>query len=154
MKKYHGIRIVRVGRKAYLEFLRNLTPQILLLGFAIHVGKQLDFTSIDFSNWLQTLIFWVLFISFGFAFFINYFSLLSECFPDIDRLFKRQANRNQDNRLITIRSNAALFRSIFKNRPLVLIEIVFLTIFVNIVAAVILISGVRYAASLMTSMQG
>jgi hypothetical protein len=125
MKRTQGIRIIGGGCKAYLEFLRNLTPQILLLGFTIHVGKQLSFTSVDFSNWLQTLIFFVLLISFLFAFIINY----------------------------SVFYNFALFRAVFLRRPLILIYIVFLTIFVNVVAAIVLISAVRLAASIMMGME-
>lgn len=38
------------GRKAFLEFLRNLTPQILFLTISLISGSKLDLTQFDFSG--------------------------------------------------------------------------------------------------------
>ena len=38
------------GRKAFLEFLRNLTPQVLFLTIALISGSKLDLTKFDFSG--------------------------------------------------------------------------------------------------------
>lgn len=38
------------GRKAFLEFLRNLTPQILFLTLALIVGSRLDLTAPKFDT--------------------------------------------------------------------------------------------------------
>lgn len=45
------------GRTIFLEFLRNLTPQALLLSLAFVTGSRLDLTEWDLSNWAQTFIF-------------------------------------------------------------------------------------------------
>lgn len=46
------------GRQPFLEFLRNLTPQALLLTLTISLWTQLDFGRFDISNWLTTLAFY------------------------------------------------------------------------------------------------
>jgi len=48
------------GRKAFLEFLRNLTPQVALLSLAYFIGTRLDLHRIDLSNWAATLMFFAL----------------------------------------------------------------------------------------------
>lgn len=53
---------MREGRPAFLEFLRNLTPQILLLSLALLVGRKLDFSTFDWSNSTPTLIFFTFLI--------------------------------------------------------------------------------------------
>lgn len=42
------------GRKPFLEFLRNLTPQVALLSLALFIGTRLDFDTLDWSNWAVT----------------------------------------------------------------------------------------------------
>lgn len=50
--------ILGKGRVAFLEFLRNLTPQVLLLVASLSMWVRLDFTQFDLSNWPSTLIFY------------------------------------------------------------------------------------------------
>lgn len=49
--------ILDEGRAAFLDFLRNLTPQVLLLSLALVIGTKLDFDKVDVGNWLHTLTF-------------------------------------------------------------------------------------------------
>lgn len=42
--------LLNAGRATFLEFLRNLTPQALILSIAIIAGMKLDFTRINLSN--------------------------------------------------------------------------------------------------------
>ncbi len=46
------------SRKPLLEFLRNLTPQVLLGSTARVLYERLDFRHWDISNWIPTLAFW------------------------------------------------------------------------------------------------
>jgi len=78
--------ILKEGRGAFLEFLRNLTPQILFLSLGIVVGTKLNPDEFDLKNWPQTLIF----LSFlamtifsaiaNVTLFIDKFPLLTEVF--------------------------------------------------------------------------
>lgn len=51
--------ILNKGRGAFLEFLRNLTPQILLLSLCFFMGSKLNFSQMDFNNSTPTFIFFV-----------------------------------------------------------------------------------------------
>ena len=42
------------GSEPFLEFLRNLTPQIALLAISFVVGSRLDFTEFDLGNFFPT----------------------------------------------------------------------------------------------------
>ena len=48
--------ILGAGRKAFLEFLRNLTPQILFFSLGFVGGSKLVIPSFDLSNAGQTII--------------------------------------------------------------------------------------------------
>jgi hypothetical protein len=48
------------GRKPFLEFLRNLTPQIAILSLAFFISTRLNFREWDLSNWGVTLFFFAL----------------------------------------------------------------------------------------------
>jgi hypothetical protein len=65
------LQLLNDGRSFYLEFLRNLTPQIALLTVTFLLGSMLDFTRIDLSNWLPTFACFVLFGAFVLAFYVN-----------------------------------------------------------------------------------
>jgi hypothetical protein len=45
------------GRKPFLDFLRNLTVQGLILALALVAGRNLDSSCCDPSTWKQTLLF-------------------------------------------------------------------------------------------------
>jgi hypothetical protein len=72
--------LLGVGRQAFLEFLRNLTPQALLLAFGLSLWAQLDFHQFDLSNWAMTLAFfscsvtWLLAVLANMAQFIDNYS--------------------------------------------------------------------------------
>lgn len=52
--------IFEEGRKAFLEFLRNLTPQIVLLALAFAVGSRINFSKFDLGNVPTTVFFFAL----------------------------------------------------------------------------------------------
>lgn len=63
------------GKKEYLEFLRNLTPQILLLTMALLTGSKLDLSRIDWSfnadSIMLTGIFYMLVFLFCSSVYVN-----------------------------------------------------------------------------------
>jgi hypothetical protein len=52
--------VLEGGRKAFLEFLRNMTPQILLLALALTISTRLNFHEFDASNTPTTFFFFSL----------------------------------------------------------------------------------------------
>ncbi|QDW65655.1 hypothetical protein [Luteimonas granuli] len=90
------MKILAEGKGAFLEFLRNLTPQVLLFVFALTAWVKLDFTTIDLSNWATTLAFYVCAITLALAvianmtqFIENYSSVALK--PISDRIAKVKA---------------------------------------------------------------
>ena len=63
--------LLGVGRQAFLEFLRNLTPQALLLAFGLNLWMQLDFHQLDMRNWAKTAAFYICFMTWASAVFAN-----------------------------------------------------------------------------------
>lgn len=63
--------ILGSGRAAFLEFLRNLTPMILLTSISLVTWVQLDFTRIDLSNWVLTAAFYICTVTALLAFYAN-----------------------------------------------------------------------------------
>ena len=51
------MKILGEGRPVFLEFLRNLTPQVLLLAVVLSMWLQIDLRTFDASNWFSTLMF-------------------------------------------------------------------------------------------------
>lgn len=100
MKNTNNIDLERIG-KAYLEFLRNLTPIILFLSVGLYFCNDLQFFTFNLDNWKNTLIaFFCLIVAF-FAIVINFYNfteiLIRKLSKRIDkriRRFKKQKNRN------------------------------------------------------------
>lgn len=77
--------LLNQAQRPILEFLRNVTPQVLLASVALILWAQLDFGRFDFGNWLLTLAFFLsaAIAVLGFLFNINQFidSLLDTLEP-------------------------------------------------------------------------
>ncbi|WP_136733426.1 hypothetical protein [Xanthomonas euvesicatoria] len=76
------------GRKAFLEFLRNLTPQVALLSLAYFIGTRLDFNRVDLSNWAATLLFFALLLLAIISVAANSINFMSDYCRSLDVLDK------------------------------------------------------------------
>jgi len=148
-KNKNVLRLPGTGSKFYLEFLRNLTPQILLFAFVMVVGSKLDFGKVDFSNLLQTTLFYVLLVAFFFAVWGNCNQLFNGCYPDIKKWLKRISIKASS----TNRSGLArlwfLVVAVLKKRFVVALELIFVVFLLQIVLAVIIIAAMSSAGSLL-----
>lgn len=77
------LQLLNGGRAHYLEFLRNLTPQIILFSITLLIGARLDFSRFDIGNWLPTTLFFFLFGSFALAFYANSTLFYERCFSNL-----------------------------------------------------------------------
>ncbi len=137
------------GKKHYLEFLRNLTSQTLLLSFAFIVGSKLDFSSIDLSNWLQTSIFYVLVFAFFAAVFCNSIQLFEGCYSDFGKLLNRCLAEAKITRMGKFSKFKFFLMVIFKKKFIVL-ELIIVMFFLQIILAVIVVSSLISATQLMS----
>lgn len=74
------------GRPAFLEFLRNLTPQVLLLTMALILSSRLDLTQIDLSNTPTTIAFFACICTFLLATVANSINFLENTISSLDWL--------------------------------------------------------------------
>ncbi|WP_444904082.1 hypothetical protein ACJJH9_04090 [Microbulbifer sp. DLAB2-AF] len=148
-RKINSLRLPGKGSKYYLEFLRNLAPKILLFAFVLIIGGKLDFTKIDLSNWEMTLIFYVLLIAFLLAFIGNFRQLYTGCYSDIDRWSKKiffKANISERTGLSKLWFFAL---AILKTRLIVFLELLFVSILLPIVLALIVRTSFSSANNLL-----
>lgn len=84
--------IFSYARSPFLEFLRNLTPQILLLSIAVIMGSKLDLNKFDISNTWNSLPFILVMGTFFAAAIANMFMFMEgscRALTDIDEESKR-----------------------------------------------------------------
>lgn len=79
---------LRAARAPYLNFLRNLTPQVFLASLAWIIAYRLDFSRFDASNWLSTAGFYIFLTLFGYAVYSNITLFFSELFPGLSPWLK------------------------------------------------------------------
>lgn len=149
LRRKNVLRLPGEGSKHYLEFLRNLTPQILLFAFVLVVGSKLNFREVDLSNWLQTTLFYVLLVAFCFAAWGNCNQLFKGCYPDMSKWARRisvkavSTNRGPFARLWFLVAAA------IKMRFLVVVELVFVVFLLQIVLAVTVVASISSATNLL-----
>ncbi|EIO4107045.1 TPA: hypothetical protein ACGU4U_004279 [Vibrio vulnificus] len=139
------MKFMHSGRKHYLEFLRNLTPQVLLLSFTFTVGSRLNFGVIDLSNWFPTVIFFVLLIAFISAFYANCYQFVSGVYGDFGRW------SDKIGRAAALDGRAGLNRVMFivcafwRYKKIVLLEMVFILFFIQIAFSIVTVSAILAA---------
>ena len=76
---------IRSCRVPFLDFLRNLTPQTILLSFVILMTTKIDFTHFHFNlnNIVVTLVFYLLLACFSFSVYANSTIFIEKCFPSL-----------------------------------------------------------------------
>jgi hypothetical protein len=123
-------------RASLLEYLRNLTPQILLFSAAIFTGTRLDFTRIELSNWLSTLIFIALLLTFFTAVIANAYIFI-EAFKSLPQINERLENirlKNPSGRIPL----TEIFSAPFKNLQFLIESLSFILVFISCNVAVFL----------------
>jgi hypothetical protein len=113
--------ILNAGRGAFLEFLRNLTPFVLLFSVSLLLHNRLDFRRIDLSNWVLTLAFFSCALTACFSFYANLSSFLDNAFsavPEMGRGIRLLKHRGHEDAQLLWRTA----RLMMKRSPKVLFE--------------------------------
>ncbi|WP_415893876.1 hypothetical protein ACMXYN_05630 [Neptuniibacter sp. PT8_73] len=139
------MKFMHSGRKHYLEFLRNLTPQVLLLSFALTVGSRLNFGVIDLSNWLPTSIFFVLLIAFFSAFFANSYQFVAGVYGDFGRWSDRISSAAASNAKVGRERILFITTALWRSKKMVFLEVVFILFFIQIAFSVVTVSAMLAA---------
>ncbi|MET3134599.1 hypothetical protein AAKU55_004899 [Oxalobacteraceae bacterium GrIS 1.11] len=133
------LELLNNGRTHYLEFLRNLTPQIILLSLAIFLAGKISSVKID---WGGVLLMSILFGGFFVAFYGNCTLFYERCFSDWINWTKNiKGTILQDNIKGFSRISFILF-SIWKNKFIETIEVI-----VCIISIVFILSSILFLAS-------
>lgn len=92
------------GRRIYLDFLRNLGPQSVLLAFTIVLWHGLEFRRFDASNWFTTSLFFLFLGATALAVYANSTIFYQDCFKDFHEWM-----RAKEAELLHDRSNRWMF---------------------------------------------
>lgn len=133
--------ILGAGRGAFLEFLRNLTPSVLMASIALLLWSRLDFTRVDLSNWATTLAFFVCTLTTVLSFFANISAFMDNAFGPslgLERAIRRLRRRGHSTPTLL----RALVAMTYRGRPLVFLEavlvmlVVYAALFVGVISAI------------------
>ncbi|MDM0076920.1 hypothetical protein QTH90_21100 [Variovorax sp. J2P1-59] len=138
--------ILGPGRPAFLEFLRNLTPMVLLASIAFVTWAQLDFR-VDLDNWKTTMVFWICFITAALSIAANMIGFLEKAvaFPlGLERGIRRLRFRGHSDPLLV----GALFKMALRAKPAVVAEAVIavVVIYGAMIASIMSASSVALTA--------
>jgi len=112
------------GRKPLLDFLRNLTPQILFLAFALIAGSKLDLTKFDpsYEGVKRTLLYAVFMFVFFASVLANLTTFLEESLAVYSK--KDSAPSNALDQTQGLRRIWALFVEVRKNHKLAVVRMI------------------------------
>lgn len=139
---------LRNARGPYLNFLRNLTPQILLASLAWVLASKLNFTKVDFANYLPTIGFFAFFALFVYAVYSNISLFLSEVFPGLIPWIKEQENELESAGISRWRIPRHLLVAALKERKLEVTLAAFAMIMLQFVFAGVFVASIGAAVSL------
>lgn len=135
------------ARGPFLEFLRNLTPQILLLSIAIITFAKLDLTKFDLGNIWNTVFFFSVIGTFFTAVVANMFMFIEgscRSFDDIDNESKRLHSEG----IVGLAYLKALGCLLFKRSKLLLFEVVVALLVVHVGFLAVFVKSIQTAINL------
>lgn len=142
------LQLLNDGRAHYLEFLRNLTPQIILFSIVLLLMVRIDFNRVDLGNVLPTLLFFFLLGSFMLAFYANSTLFYERCFSG-QRLWRLELFK-----LLTAqglkghRRFLAVLKAIWRERFIEALEMLIVFWFFHIALAVVVVMSIHSAATM------
>jgi hypothetical protein len=108
------------GRLALLEFLRNLTPMVLMGAISLVMWARLDFRRWDWSNWSSTVIFYLCLFTALLSLAANISNFLDHAFSPLgfDRALSRLKRRKHSGKKLLM----AMALLTWRRKPIVIVE--------------------------------
>jgi len=131
-----------------LNFLRNLTPQILLASLAWVLGSKLVFSRIDLTNCVTTFGFFAFLFLFGYASYSNITLFLAEVFPGLMPWIREQENALRIAGISRGRVPKLLCLGVLRERKIEIALAAFALVMLQFVLAGVLVSSIGAALSL------
>ncbi|MEZ0472774.1 hypothetical protein [Luteimonas salinilitoris] len=145
--------ILGEGRPAFLEFLRNLTPQALILAVTLTALSRLDLSTWDLGNWKNTVIFYLCFSVWMLSLIANTIQFI-ESYSEAS-LKPINAVMAKSRRLLKTsrQSRAMLWRLLKRNKWRVMLNIMLSTLVAQIGMAAAMAWGIQQGLQIVRSMQ-
>lgn len=141
--------ILGSGRAAFLEFLRNLTPMILMASIALLTWAQLDFRRIDLRNWILTMAFYVCALTAALSLFANISAFLDNALVsplDLERAVRRLKRKGYSK----VKLLRAMVILTWRIKPVVFLEAVLALL---VVYAALFVGGMSAISAAMTALR-
>ena len=138
------LELLNGGRSAYLEFLRNLTPQGLLFSFILLLGSKLGFHYSP-DNTIPTFLFFMLFGMFGMAVHANSTIFYERGFANWKRWLSKMDGFLRIRRLSRGQRVAAKIKAIWRNRLIEYIELNIALYFIQVALGIVIFSATQSA---------
>lgn len=145
--------IFSYARGPFLEFLRNLTPQILLLSIAIIMGAKLDLTKFDLSNTWSTMLFITVIGTFFAAAIANMFMFIEGSCRSIEEIDEK-SKRLQSDGIKGVAHIKELGVQLFKKSKVLFFEVAVVMLIVQVGFLAVTISSIQAATNLYIVIHG
>jgi hypothetical protein len=142
--------IFKEGRAPFLEFLRNLTPQTVVLSLALIAGHRLRPTCCHMDGAAETMLFvcflviWLASVWANSSLFIEKYLVSVKRINRASKLFVRSGFKG-------LKNFAILLKFTWRNQRLIFIEIIFVFVVVEFGFAAVTMSAVGSATTLLNT---
>lgn len=145
---------LKAAREPCLNFLRNLSPQILIASLAWVIASKLDFTKFDSSNSPLTILFYGFLLLFLYAAYANATIFLSKLFPTFEPWL-----RNHEEQLKSLGKSGfsvplLMIKAIFSERKTEFILVVVVALLIEFTLAGTFISSIASASAFLKLAHG
>lgn len=145
--------IFSYARGPFLEFLRNLTPQILLLSIAIIMGTKFDLTKFDLGNTWNTMPFILVMGTFFAAAIANMFMFIEGSCRSIEEI-DEQSKRLHSEGIKGLAHLKELGVLLFKKSKVLFFEVAVALLIVQVGFLAVFISSIQAATNLYIAIHG
>lgn len=142
------LELLNDGRPHYLEFLRNLTPQIILLSLALYLMNRLDLSRFDLANSGPTFLFLLFFGAFALAFYANTTLFYERCFSQWRVWLKETQDSLVAQGLTRLKISSAIYLAIWRERFVEVMEVIAVLIFLQVALAAVVVMSAHSASSM------
>lgn len=135
------------SKEAFLEFLRNLTPQILLLSIALVQSTNLDLRKFDIKNFLGTVPFILVITVFIAAMVANMFVFIEKSVQSIQTIDAKSQELHAQN-IKGAQHLSELFKSLWKIKKVLVFELISVALIIEIGMFAVFIGAIPTASTL------
>lgn len=134
-------------KEPFLEFLRNLTPQILLLSIALVQSTKLDLKKFDVTNFWGTLPFLLVIAVFIAAMLANMFVFMEKSVKSIQVVDSRSQELHAQN-IKGTQHLSELFKTLWSVKKALAIELIAVALVIEIGMSAVFIGAIPAASTL------